>query len=138
MFSKLFKKEKVECKPEDQYPSSHDRLVLASVRRDGHATLAMRDGRQAREAAIIKRRLNDMGVFHGNLYGAINEALEAGKIPQERADRWHAIRKADNHCKHNQSRLDREKKGGGGSGGGSGGGGAGGRRKRRRRGRKRE
>ena len=89
----------------------------ASVRCDGYAERAEDDAAQALEVAIVKRRLYAIGFFTGNLYRDINAALKAEKIPQDRADRWHEIREADNHCKHDQKRLDMEKTGGGGGGG---------------------
>ena len=104
------------------------KIVFASVRCDGHEEGAKHDAEQAEQAALVKRRLYEMkysdgrSFFQGNLYGAIKAALKEGKISQDRADRWNAIREADNYCKHDEERLKREKKGGGG-----------GRRRRRRR-----
>ena len=113
------------------------KIVFASVRCDGHEEGAQHDAAQAKQAALVKRRLYEMedsdgrSFFQGNLYSAINNALKEGKISQGRADRWHKVRDADNYCKHDEERLKREKTGG--SGGGGGGGGGGGRRRHRRR-----
>ena len=98
------------------------KIVFASLKRDGSSKWAKHDAEQAFQAAKVKRRVHELGFFKGNLNSAINAALKAGAISEERAERWHAVRKADNYCKHDEERLNREKGGGGGGG-----------RKRRRR-----